>query len=124
MSCETLKQLATDSNKHRAKKDRRQQRSSFRDILRALEEGGAPRMRVKFGTEAVSIHSWSRKRQYDALCQVLGSGMPVHLQVHALHYITLHYITLHLDTPWWFWNVSGAIILHLASTVFNQTDGW
>lgn len=35
--CETLKKLATDSNKHRAKKDRRQQRSSFRDVLRAVE---------------------------------------------------------------------------------------
>ncbi len=37
MLCEMLKKLATDSNKHRAKKDRRQQRSSFRDILRAVE---------------------------------------------------------------------------------------
>lgn len=35
--CETLKKLATDSNKYRAKKDRRQQRSSFRDVLRAVE---------------------------------------------------------------------------------------
>ena len=35
--CEKLKQLATDGNRHRAKKDRRQQRSSFRDILRAVE---------------------------------------------------------------------------------------
>lgn len=29
---ELLKQLATDSVKHRAKKDRRQQRSCFRDV--------------------------------------------------------------------------------------------
>ena len=35
--CDKLKQLATDGNRHRAKKDRRQQRSSFRDILRAVE---------------------------------------------------------------------------------------
>ncbi|XP_014670606.1 PREDICTED: interferon-related developmental regulator 2-like isoform X2 [Priapulus caudatus] len=34
--CEKLRQLATDSNKYRAKKERRQQRSSFRDILRAV----------------------------------------------------------------------------------------
>ena len=32
-----LKDLATDGTKHRAKKDRRQQRSSFRDILRTIE---------------------------------------------------------------------------------------
>ncbi len=35
--CDKLKQLATDGNRHRAKKDRRQQRSSFRDILRAIQ---------------------------------------------------------------------------------------
>lgn len=35
--CLKLKQLATDSNKYRAKKDRKQQRSSFRDILRGIE---------------------------------------------------------------------------------------
>ena len=35
--CDKLRQLATDSHKYRAKKDRKQQRSSFRDILRAVE---------------------------------------------------------------------------------------
>jgi len=35
--CNMLKSLATDSQKFRAKKDRRQQRSSFRDVLRAVE---------------------------------------------------------------------------------------
>ena len=35
--CDLLKELATDGNKHKAKKDRRVQRASFRDILRAVE---------------------------------------------------------------------------------------
>lgn len=34
---EILKELATDSNKYRAKKDRKQQRANFRDILRYIE---------------------------------------------------------------------------------------
>lgn len=34
---ETLKQLATDSHKYRAKKDRKQQRATFRDILQFIE---------------------------------------------------------------------------------------
>lgn len=34
---EILKDLATDSNKYRAKKDRKQQRANFRDILRYIE---------------------------------------------------------------------------------------
>lgn len=35
--CDLLKELATDSDKHKAKKDLRQQRSSFRDVMRAIE---------------------------------------------------------------------------------------
>merc|ERR1712209_165586 len=34
-----VRQLATDSNKSRSKKDRKEQRSSFRDVLRGVEEG-------------------------------------------------------------------------------------
>ena len=45
----TLKQLATDSTKSRSKKDRKEQLSSFRDILRTVEEGHSPSERVKFG---------------------------------------------------------------------------
>ena len=35
--CDKLKQLSTESHKYRAKRDRRQQKSSFRDILRAVQ---------------------------------------------------------------------------------------
>ncbi|XP_065571908.1 interferon-related developmental regulator 1-like isoform X2 [Artemia franciscana] len=77
--CNMLKSLATDSQKFRAKKDRRQQRSSFRDVLRAVEEGDTPDVHIKFGTEVLVLDSWSRKKQYDAICQVLGSGMNLHL---------------------------------------------
>lgn len=34
---EKLRALATDGNKHRAKVDKRKQRSVFRDVLRAVE---------------------------------------------------------------------------------------
>nr|CAG4635637.1 EOG090X0ARF [Artemia franciscana] len=68
--CNMLKSLATDSQKFRAKKDRRQQRSSFRDVLRAVEEGDTPDVHIKFGTEVLVLDSWSRKKQYDAICQV------------------------------------------------------
>ena len=35
--CDKLKQLSTESHKYRAKRDRRHQKSSFRDILRAVQ---------------------------------------------------------------------------------------
>lgn len=38
--CDKLNGLATDCNKHRAKTDKRKQRSVFRDVLKAVEVGG------------------------------------------------------------------------------------
>jgi hypothetical protein len=84
--CEKLRMLATDSQKFRAKKDRRQQRSSFRDILRAVEEREPPNIMVKFGRERLIIDTWCRKRQYDALCYVLKSGMNLHLGMSSDYY--------------------------------------
>lgn len=81
---EKLKQLATDSQKFRAKKDRRVQRSSFRDVLKYIEEDLTPSLTVKFGKERLHIESWCRKRQYDAFCSVLGSGMNLHLAENEL----------------------------------------
>ena len=37
--CDTLKQLSTESHKYHAKKDRRNQKSSFREILRSVQVG-------------------------------------------------------------------------------------
>ncbi|XP_014244492.1 interferon-related developmental regulator 1 [Cimex lectularius] len=76
---EKLRQLATDSHKYRAKKDRKTQRSSFRDILRYVEYDEFPNIQVRFGQEALALDSWCKKKQYDAFCQVLGSGMNLHL---------------------------------------------
>lgn len=79
-----LTQLATDSAKFRAKKDRRLQRSSFRDVLRSIESGESPEISVKFGRERLTLDTWCRKRQYDSLCTVLGSGMNLHLAENQL----------------------------------------
>merc|ERR1719333_1967355 len=76
---ETLKQLATDSTKSRSKKDRKEQRSSFRDILRGVEEGDPPNEKVKFGQEVLFLDCWYKKIQYEWFCKVLGSGMNLHL---------------------------------------------
>jgi len=76
---ESLKQLATDSNKSRSKKDRKEQRSSFRDILRGVEEGDPPNEKVKFGKEVLYLDCWYKKVQYDWFCKPLGSGMNLHL---------------------------------------------
>lgn len=77
---EMLRALATDGNKHRAKVDKRKQRSVFRDVLRAVEDRDFPTETVKFGPERMYIDCWVKKHTYDTFKEVLGSGMQYHLQ--------------------------------------------
>nr|XP_002122638.1 interferon-related developmental regulator 2 [Ciona intestinalis] len=79
-----LSQLATDSNKFRAKKDRRHQRSSFRDILRAVQNGESPDDMIKFGSEVLYLDTWTTKRQYSNLKEILNTGMNFHLKENSL----------------------------------------
>ncbi|KAG5898791.1 hypothetical protein JTB14_011001 [Gonioctena quinquepunctata] len=76
---ETLKQLATDSHKYRAKKDRKQQRASFRDILQFIENDTVPEVQVKFGKEVLILDTWTRRKQYESLCNILGPSINIHL---------------------------------------------
>ncbi|WAR25343.1 IFRD1-like protein [Mya arenaria] len=78
--CESLRRLSTESHKYVAKKDRRHQKSSFRDILRAVQEGEAPEVVVKFGPECLEMYTWVKKVQYSAFCQAISSGVYQHLQ--------------------------------------------
>nr|XP_057934307.1 interferon-related developmental regulator 1 [Doryrhamphus excisus] len=78
--CDKLSALATDCNKHRAKTDKKKQRSVFRDVLKAVEEGDFQSETIRFGTERMSIDSWLRKRTYDAFREFVGAGMNYHLQ--------------------------------------------
>ncbi|CAH1155901.1 unnamed protein product [Phaedon cochleariae] len=76
---ETLKQLATDSHKYRAKKDRKQQRATFRDILQFIENDTVPEIQVKFGKEVLLLDTWTRRKQYETLCNILGPSINIHL---------------------------------------------
>ncbi|XP_046613305.1 interferon-related developmental regulator 2 [Neodiprion virginianus] len=74
-----LKDLATDSNRHRAKKDRKQQKASFRDILRYIVEDEFPELQIKFGHETLYLEDWCTRVQYTACCRLLGPGLNIHL---------------------------------------------
>ncbi|KAM8930944.1 interferon-related developmental regulator 2 isoform 2-T2 [Pelodytes ibericus] len=78
--CVTLKALATDSNKYRAKTDRRKQRSIFRDVLHYIENGECQEETIKFGLEVMYVDSWVRRRTYNSFKETLGSGVRQHLQ--------------------------------------------
>ncbi|KAM4676150.1 interferon-related developmental regulator 1 [Discoglossus pictus] len=79
----TLKELATDCNKHRAKVDRRKQRSVFRDVLRAVEEGDFQSEIIRFGRERMNIDCWVKRLTYGIFKDLFGSGMQYHLLTNA-----------------------------------------
>jgi len=75
-----LKQLSTDSQKFRSKKDRKEQKHSFRDILRTIEEGDGYYEKVVINKrEKLEIDSWAMKKQYEMVCKALSSGTNLHL---------------------------------------------
>ncbi|KAM9342164.1 interferon-related developmental regulator 2 isoform 1-T1 [Pholidichthys leucotaenia] len=82
--CECLKSLATDGNKHRAKNDRRKQRSIFREVLHYIENEDFSQEKIRFGVESISIDGWMRRRIYNAFKEILGSGISHHLQFNPL----------------------------------------
>lgn len=55
--CDKLNALATDCNKHRAKTDKRKQRSVFRDVLKAVEVS-ASHQRLLFPGFSLHVGSW------------------------------------------------------------------
>nr|XP_027211075.1 interferon-related developmental regulator 1-like [Penaeus vannamei] len=81
--CSVLKELATDSHRFRAKKDRKQQRASFRDVVRTVEEGEQLYETVFVGPQnqrqELILDTWSLKWQYSSLCHIIGQGISVHI---------------------------------------------
>lgn len=76
-----LTTLANDSSKHRSKKDKKQQRVCFRDILKTIADGDAfDAQTIKFGAESLYLDNWIRRKQYETLRDLLGTGMHVQLQ--------------------------------------------
>lgn len=80
---EITKQLSTDSQKFRAKRDRKQQRATFRDVLHYIEEDNLPDIQIQVGSgihkETLTLDSWALNHQYNSICNALGSGMHFHL---------------------------------------------
>lgn len=82
--CERLLQLSKDSQKFRAKKELKVQRSNFRDILKSVEDGQCLQTVIRFGRESITLNSWSKRIQYQTLCNLLGTGMNAHLTSNEL----------------------------------------
>lgn len=82
---ETAKSLATDSSKYKGKRERKQQRATFRDVLHYFEdESETPNTAVQVGNgvtkQQLVLDSWVSHHQYGSIVDVLGSGTGIHLQ--------------------------------------------
>lgn len=82
---ETAKSLATDSSKYKGKRERKQQRATFRDVLHYFEdENETPNTAVQVGNgvtkQQLVLDSWVAHHQYGSIVDVLGSGTGIHLQ--------------------------------------------
>jgi hypothetical protein len=79
-----LMALTEDSAKYHAKRDRRVQRATFRDIYSTVKNSSFSTVTVKFGMEKLELNSWHEKLYYDTLCRVLGVGINLHLKENPL----------------------------------------
>lgn len=99
--CDKFREIITQTQKSRGKKDLRHQRSNFREILVAIEEGESPSLIIKFGRERLLLESWSRRRQYDTFCDLFGTGLNHHLTVNEVvrDIFGLGEVLVHMDLP-------------------------
>ena len=66
-----MKELAKDSHKYRSKKDKKEQKSSFRDIVHYIDDDDEFYEKISFGRgESLEIDNWAQKKQFDALRKV------------------------------------------------------
>lgn len=69
---ETLEELAVDSVKYHAKRDRKMQKFSFRQINDAIFNDRKPQIQVKFNKkETLQLEDCYKKLFYDLLCHLL-----------------------------------------------------
>lgn len=43
-----------------------------------------PDLQIRFGKETLVLDTWQRRKQYDALCAILGPGLNLHLAENEL----------------------------------------
>lgn len=79
-----LRELANESGRHKGKREKRQQKSSFRDIWKSVESKIPPDETIKFGMEYIQMTSWTWLRRYNAFKDALGSGTNTHLESNML----------------------------------------
>ena len=74
-----LQSLSTDSSRYRARKERKEQRATFRDILDSVETGEEPVMAVEVKKQRLEVVGWREMKRWVAVRDVVGKGVGVHV---------------------------------------------
>ena len=77
---DTLVRLATEYNRKKSRKERKEQRAVFRDIHSTVTDGDQASMSVNLGGMQVTFSGWCPRIQLNALRSCLSSGFQTHLQ--------------------------------------------
>lgn len=80
----TLKELSIDSSRRRAKSDRAEQKSVFRDILKSVEENVKPTEELKIGGKVLTFRGWAKILLLNAFRHILGQGFQHHLKTNDM----------------------------------------
>jgi hypothetical protein len=70
-----LEELARDSSKSIAKKERSTQKASFRDVLASVKSDMVPELELKFKKDTVKFEGWAKIRLLTALRDIIGEGL-------------------------------------------------
>ncbi|EFJ21607.1 hypothetical protein SELMODRAFT_271257 [Selaginella moellendorffii] len=84
---EQMKALAIDSSRQQGqtKKERSEQRSTFREMLATIEEGVCPETSIKFKHgDALKVNTWTQTVQLNAFRRFLAEGFQKHMQENGL----------------------------------------
>ncbi|KAI8088593.1 interferon-related developmental regulator-domain-containing protein [Thamnidium elegans] len=80
----TLKGLSVDSNRRRAKSDRVEQKSVFRDIVKTVEENIRPVEELKISGRVLMFRGWSKILPLNSFRKCLGQGFQHHLKTNSM----------------------------------------
>jgi len=79
-----LARLKVESSKRISKRDRKEQRSVFRDIYASIVDGESPEETISFQGGSITVRSWSKYCQVNALRRACQGGFQNQLQVNSV----------------------------------------
>ncbi|KAJ1960490.1 Interferon- developmental regulator 1 [Dipsacomyces acuminosporus] len=86
----TIEMMKRENSKRHGKKDKSMQKSVIRDVLKTIEQGEAPDLKLAFKGRSVHFDDWSRILRLHAFRASLGGGLPIQFVQNPLLHDVFH----------------------------------